>query len=100
MSDGFGDGGAVVDGDQEARLAVGDGLGGAAGAAGDDRLGQQRRLDVDQGARLAARGDAEHVDGVHHVGGVAAEAGEADACREAAGAGGRFSSVCERRPGP
>ncbi len=79
----LGNGGTVANGDEEAGLAVFDRFGRTAGAAGDARLSRQRGFDVHERTWLAARGQRHHVDRVHQVGHVAAEAEEANVVHNA-----------------
>ena len=70
-------------GHQDARLAVFDRFWCTAGAAGDTRLSRERRFDVHERTRFAARGQCHDIDRVHQIGNVAAEAEEADVVHDA-----------------
>ena len=81
---------------QQAGFVVCDDFGRAAGVAGDDRFLGQRGFDVHQAERLAVRRQAHHVDRLHQVGHVAAEAEELEAVGDAQLAGRLFELGSQR----
>ena len=84
----------VADGHEQAGFAFGDRLGRTAGAAADAGFSREGGFHVYQRARFAARGEAHHVDRVHQVGHIAAEAEEADVLHHA----GLFGGLMELLP--